>query len=191
MELSNWKDFLSERSREVLTQAIEESRRRNHYYLGTEHIFIALVRLEETFFKEIMADLNVDPQHIIQFFDEHLPPPKEYLGTGLKIPPSTKNVLKLALQESQKQKRKVIEPTDLFAAIFQESEGIAVKIFKDLGIEPDVVHQMIVFKARLQEQRTEEFKRKFELPPYLKYLGVNLNKLARLGKLPLIFGREK
>ena len=85
----------------------------------------------------------------------------------------------------------MIEPIDLLVAIFQDLEGVPIRIFKSLGIEPEVISHMILIKARSKEKETEELKKRFELPPHLKYFGVNLNKLARMGKLPHIFGREQ
>lgn len=190
IDLSNYREYLSEKSSEVLSRAIDESKKRQHYYLGTEHIFLAFMQVEKGFLQEILAELRLDPDLILRFLEEHLTVSKQYLGVGLKIPPSTKNAFKQAWEEAQHAGRKMIEPIDLLVAIFQELEGVPIRIFKSLGIEPEVISHMILIKARSKEKETEELKKRFELPPHLKYFGVNLNKLARMGKLPHIFGRE-
>ncbi len=46
-------------------------------------------------------------------------------------------------------------------------------------------------RVRTREQQEEEYKKKFELPPYLKHFGVSLNRLARADKLPPTIGRER
>lgn len=191
IDLSNYREYLSEKSSEVLSRAIDESKKRQHYYLGTEHIFLAFMQVEKGFLQEILAELRLDPDLILRFLEEHLTVSKQYLGVGLKIPPSTKNAFKQAWEEAQHAGRKVIEPIDLLVAIFQDLEGVPIRIFKSLGIEPEVISHMILIKARSKEKETEELKKRFELPPHLKYFGVNLNKLARMGKLPHIFGREQ
>ncbi|MCX5885434.1 MAG: ATP-dependent Clp protease ATP-binding subunit [Proteobacteria bacterium] len=190
IDLSNYREYLSEKSSEVLSRAIDESKKRQHYYLGTEHIFLAFMQVEKGFLQEILTELRLDPDLILRFLEEHLTVSKQYLGVGLKIPPSTKNAFKQAWEEAQHAGRKMIEPIDLLVAIFQELEGVPIRIFKSLGIEPEVISHMILIKARSKEKETEELKKRFELPPHLKYFGVNLNKLARMGKLPHIFGRE-
>src|SRR3954468_2265463 len=42
----------------------------------------------------------------------------------------------------------------------------------------------------MREQEEEQYKKKFELPPYLKHFGVSLNRLARMDKIPPTIGRE-
>ncbi|MFH1625895.1 MAG: ATP-dependent Clp protease ATP-binding subunit, partial [Pseudomonadota bacterium] len=190
LDLTGYKDHLSDRAFQILNLAIEESRKRNHYYLGIEHIFLAFIKVEEMFFREIMSELKLDPQDVVHFLNEHLNVSKQYLGVGLKVAPATRTVFKLAWEEAQRVGRKIIEPVDLFAAIFQETHGLPVKIFKSFGIEPNIILQLIIVKVGSLEKKDEDFKKKFELPPHLRYFGVNLNKLARLGKLPFIVGRE-
>ncbi len=190
LDFTEYREHLSDRAFQILTLAVEESRRRKHYYLGIEHIFLAFTKVEEAIFSEIMSELNLDRQNVIRFLNEHLNISKQHLGMGLEMPAATKNILKLAWEEAQRFGRDTIEPIDIFAAIFQESKGIPVKIFKGFGVEPDVVLRLITIKAQDRGGRDADLKKKFELPPHLKYFGVNLNKLARSGKLPFIIGRD-
>ncbi|MDY7030636.1 MAG: ATP-dependent Clp protease ATP-binding subunit [Thermodesulfobacteriota bacterium] len=189
-DFTEYREYVSDRAFQILSLAVEESRERKHFYLGIEHIFSALIKQEKALFHEIMSELNLDPQSVTHYLDEYLNVSKQYLGVGLKVPPATKNVFKIAWEEAQRFGRNIVEPEDIFAAIFQEDEGIPAKIFKGFGVEPDTVLQLIIIKAKNLDNKEEEIKKRFELPPHLKYFGVNLNKLARLGKLPFIVGRE-
>jgi len=191
LDFTEYKKHLSDRVFQILSFAIEEAKKRKHYYLGSEHIFFAFIKVEDEFFNEIISELNLDRQGVIRFLDEHLSLPKQHLGVGLVVPSATKNILKIAWNEAQRFGHDTIEPLDIFSAIFQENQGAPVKMFKEMGIEPDVVLRLITIKAKGLGKKDEELKKKFELPPHLKYFGVNLNKLARSGKLPFIYGREK
>jgi ATP-dependent Clp protease ATP-binding subunit ClpA len=113
----------------------------------------------------------------------------EYLGVGMRVTADTKNILRLAWKEAQHFGRKLIESSDLFIAFFQIEGGTAAKAFSSLGVESDRVLQVISQRVRILEKEREKYEKKFELPAHLKYFGVNLNKLARLGKLPPIIGR--
>jgi ATP-dependent Clp protease ATP-binding subunit ClpC len=57
-------------------------------------------------------------------------------------------------------------------------------------VEPAMAARLISLQTKELEEQTEEFKKRYDLPPYLNNFGVNLNKLARMGKLPPIIGRE-
>ena len=189
-ELEEIKEKLTPGARKVLDAAIEESKNRQHYYLGVEHLFLSFARIEENFFKEVMEDLNLDAYHVINFLNEHLNVSRQYIGLGLKIPPATRNVFRLAREEAQRWGREELDSTDLFIAIFQENHSLPAKVFRSFGLDPDYVMRRITVKVRSKEEMEEELKKKYELPPNLKHFAVNLNKLARFDKLPVIIGRD-
>ncbi|HHL39442.1 MAG TPA: ATP-dependent Clp protease ATP-binding subunit [Deltaproteobacteria bacterium] len=189
-ELEALKEKLGPRAQAVLDRAIEESKNRNHFYLGVEHIFLAFARVEETFFSEVMEDLNLDAYHVLNFLNEHLNVSRQYIGVGLKVPPATKNIFKLAWEEAQRWGRDELDPTDLLMAIFQENQSLPARIFRSFGLDPDYVMRKIALRVRSKEEMEEEIKKKYELPPNLKHFAVNLNKLARFDKIPPIIGRD-
>ena len=189
-ELEEIKEKLTPAARRVLDAAIEESKTRQHYYLGVEHLFLAFAKVEENFFREVMEDLNLDVYHVINFLNEHLNVSRQYIGLGLKVPPATRNVFRLAREEAQRWGRDELDSTDLFIAIFQENHSLPAKVFRSFGLDPDYVMRRITVKVRSKEEMEEELKKKYELPPNLKHFAVNLNKLARFDKLPVIIGRD-
>ncbi|MBE9529307.1 MAG: ATP-dependent Clp protease ATP-binding subunit, partial [Proteobacteria bacterium] len=190
-ELDEIKEKLAPGALKVVESAIEESQNAQHYYLGVEHLFLAFSKVEETFFREVMEDLNLDVHHVINFLNEHLSISRQYIGYGLKIPPATQNVFRLASEEAQRWGREKFESTDLFIAIFQENHSLPAKVFRSFGLDPDYVMRRITVKVRSKEEMEEELKKKYELPPNMKHFAVNLNKLARFDKLPMVVGREK
>ena len=189
-EMDEIKERFTPAARKIIDAAIEESKTRQHYYLGVEHIFLAFAKLEERFFREILEDLNLDVYHVTNFLNEHLNISRQYTGMGMKVPPATHNVIRLANEEAQRWGREEIDSTDLFLAIFQENHSLPAKIFRSFGLDPDYVMRRITVKVRSKEEMDEDLKKKYELPPNLKHFAVNLNKLARFDKLPVIIGRE-
>src|SRR3990170_4467904 len=189
-ELEEIKEKLTPAARRVLDAAIEESKTRQHFYLGVEHLFLSFAKVEENFFREVMEDLNLDVYHVINFLNEHLNVSRQYIGLGLKVPPATRNVFRLAREEAQRWGRDELDSTDLFIAIFQENHSLPAKVFRSFGLDPDYVMRRITVKVRSKEEMEEELKKKYELPPNLKHFAVNLNKLARFDKLPSIIGRD-
>ena len=190
IDLSNYKDYLSDKAHRVLASAIEESQKRQHHYLGVEHIFWAIMEVESSLFIDIADKLNVSPRKVISSLQEYMNTSKQPLGGGMKVPSSTKTIFKLAWDSAIHSGRKVIETTDLLKAIFQEGHNIPVRILRGMGVDPTAVTRMISVQTKAQEEKSEEFKKKYDLPPYLNNFGVNLNKLARMGKLSPIIGRE-
>lgn len=191
IDLTHYRNFLSEKAFQVITTGLEESKKRNHQYLGIEHIFLAYARIETFFFNAVLVELSLDPANILDFFKNHLDVSQPAIGIKIKISSPTKTILRRAWEEAQQSGRDLIEPVDLFRAIFQETAGVPVKIFKSLGVEPERMLRAIESKSKIYTERKEILSKKFELPPLIRFFGVNLNKLARFGKLPPLVGREK
>ncbi len=172
-------------------RAIEESRHRDHNIIAAEHILAALIEVERSLFNEVMQSLNIDPQAVIRALNEQLSVARQFTGRGMRLDPSCRTVLKLALDRARSMGRNEIDSSDLFVALFQDREGVPVELMRRLGADPDVVLQKIITRVRSREEREERFRRRYELPPYLKHFGVSFNKLAREDKLPPLIGRER
>ncbi|MBI9044243.1 MAG: ATP-dependent Clp protease ATP-binding subunit [Anaerolineaceae bacterium] len=55
---------LSPEVQKVLEMAIEEARRLGHHYIGTEHLLLALIRLEDGLGLQVLAKMGVTPEQI-------------------------------------------------------------------------------------------------------------------------------
>ncbi|HEX9205187.1 MAG TPA: ATP-dependent Clp protease ATP-binding subunit, partial [Candidatus Deferrimicrobiaceae bacterium] len=61
---------------------------------------------------------------------------------------------------------------------------------KSYGVDPSVALSRFASQLRSREEKVEEFRKRYELPANLRTFAVNLNLLAREGKIPPIIGRE-
>ena len=105
MEISFYREKLSESGHRMLNASIEESQRRHHYYLGLEHLFIAFADQEKTMFQELMAAIGLNVEAVLFSLAEHLNISRQYLGVGLKVPPATKQVFRVAWETAQRNRR--------------------------------------------------------------------------------------
>src|SRR5436190_7018040 len=141
-------------------------------------------------FGQVMRDLELNPHEILQALEEHLRLLPSVPGRDLRVAPSTKLLFKLALLQASRSGRQTIEATDLFSAIFEETQGIPVSIIRRHGIEPEALVTRLATRMRDHELHEERLKKRFELPPFLKHFATNLNQLARQDKVPPVFGRD-
>ncbi len=181
---------LAESAERVVDRALEEARRRDHALLTNEHVCLAFAQVEWDMFGQVMRDLNLNPHEILQALEEHLRLLPNVPGRDLRVAPSTKLLFKLALLHASRSGRHTIEATDLFSAIFEETQGIPVSIIRRHGIEPEALVSRLATRMRDHELREERLKKRFELPPFLKHFATNLNQLARQDKIPPVYGRE-
>jgi ATP-dependent Clp protease ATP-binding subunit ClpA len=190
MEISFYREKLSDSGHRVLNAAIEESQRRHHYYLGLEHLFIAFAVEEKATFAELMASIGLDVDAVLYSVNEHLNISRQYLGVGLKVPPATKQVFRVAWETAQRNRRPNIDAEDIFLGIFHEVHSIPARILKGYGLDPGAALSRFAGQLRSREEKVEEIRKRYELPQNLKTFAVNLNLLAREGKIPPIIGRD-
>ena len=181
---------MAESAERVVDRAFDEARRRDHALLTNEHVCLAFAHVEWDMFGQVMRDLELNPHEILQALEEHLRLLPSVPGRDLRVAPSTKLLFKLALLHASRLGRHAIEATDLFSAIFEETQGIPVSIIRRHGIEPEALVNRLTTRMRDHELREERMKKRFELPPFLKHFATNLNQLARQDRIPPVYGRE-
>ncbi|MEK6321337.1 MAG: ATP-dependent Clp protease ATP-binding subunit [Acidobacteriota bacterium] len=190
IDLEIYTDKIAESGRRLIRKAYEEARGRDHNQLAPEHLFLSICEVERPFFNEVMQSLNLDPQVVIQALETKLDQ-RDYLGRGMKISEPLRTLLSNALKHSREQGRRLIESTDLFYALFTDTHSYPVELLRRLGADREMVMQKITTRVRSHEEKEEKYRRRYELPPYLKHFGVSLNKLARQDKLPPVIGRNE
>ena len=181
---------LAESAERVVDRAIDAARRREHALLTNEHLCVAFAQTEWDVFEKVMQDLGVNPHDILQALDDHMRNLPSTPGHELRVAQSTKLLFKLAMLHSSRSGRNTVEATDLFSAIFEETQGVPVSILRRHGVEPETVVSRVAARMRDNEIRDERLKKRFELPPFLKHFAVNLNQLARQDKVPPVYGRD-
>ncbi len=190
IDLGAYKDKFSDSGQRILEYALSESRRRDQNYVAVEHILKALADEESELFNATMRDLSLDPHSVRVVIDKRLEMSRQHVGKGFRIAPDTTDLFKRAMERARAQGRKTIEATDIFTALSQDESGLFVEVLRGLGASPEAVVENVRARVHTREQEEEQYKKKYELPPYLKHFGVSLNRLARIDKIPPTIGRE-
>ena len=182
---------IGEPAQRIIDRAIEESRRHGHALLTSEHLFLAGALVEWDLFAEVMRNVGVNPHDVLRAVEDHLRAEDSLTAGELRVAPTTKLVCRLALFGASRAGRQAIDAADLFRALFEDAQGPAASIVRRHGVEPEVVVSALHTRMRERELREEQLKKRFDLPPYLKQFGANLNMLVRQDKLPPVFGRDR
>jgi ATP-dependent Clp protease ATP-binding subunit ClpA len=130
---------MGESAQHVIDRAIEECRRREHGLLSNEHIFLAFAQADWDTFSQVMRDLELNPYGILHGLEEHVRALPTSSGREPCIAPETKLVFKLAVLQATRAGRQAVNSSDLFAAIFEESQGVPVSLIRSHGVEPEVL----------------------------------------------------
>ncbi len=141
-DMEIYTDKIGESGRRVIRKAYDEARVRGHNQLAPEHIFVSIAEVENGLFNEVMQRLKVDPVFVQQEFEARLSE-GDYTGRGVKISESMRALLSAGLKRARCRGRSQIESSDLFVAIFEEPNSIAVQVIKGLGLgKEDVIEKI-------------------------------------------------
>jgi ATP-dependent Clp protease ATP-binding subunit ClpA len=190
-DLGSYKDKFGDSGQRILEHALSESRQRDQNFVAVEHILQALMHEEPDMFNSAMRELSLDPITVKIAIDKRLDSTRQqHVGKGFRISPDTTDLFKRAMERARAQGRKTIEATDIFSALTNE-DSLFVEVLRGMGANPDAVTENVQAQVQKREREEEQYRKKFELPPYLKHFGVSLNRLARADKIAPTIGREK
>jgi ATP-dependent Clp protease ATP-binding subunit ClpC len=191
VDLGSYKDKFGDSGQRILEHALSESRQRDQNFVAVEHILEALMHEEPDMFNSTMRELSLDPITVKIAIDQRLEGSRQqHVGKGFRISPDTTELFKRAMERARAQGRKVIEATDIFSAL-TSSDSLFVEVLKNMGANPDAVAENVQAQVSKREREEEQYRKKFDLPPYLKHFGVSLNRLARTDKIAPTIGREQ
>jgi ATP-dependent Clp protease ATP-binding subunit ClpA len=191
VDLGSYKDKFGDSGQRVLEYALNESRQRDQNFVAVEHILQALMHEEPDMFNSTMRELSLDPVSVKFAISQRLDTSKQqHVGKGFRISPDTTDLFKRAMERARAQGRKTIEATDIFSALSNQ-ESLFLDVLRTMGASPDAIAENVQAQVQKREREEEQYRKKFELPPYLKHFGVSLNRLARADKIPPTIGREK
>src|SRR6267143_1926527 len=190
VDLGAYKDKFGDSGQRILEHALSESRRRDQNYVSVEHIVEALMQEEPDMFNSTMRELSLDPVAVKVAIEKRLEGTRQqHVGKGFRIAPDTTDLFKRAMERARAHGRKTIEATDIFEAL-ANNDSLFVEVMRNLGANPESIAENVRVQVEKREQEEERYKKKYELPPYLKHFGVSLNRLARQDKIAPTIGRE-
>ncbi len=189
-DLEAYKDKFSESGQRIFQNALNESRRRDQNYISVEHIVSALSKEEPDLFNSTMRSLALDPINVARAIEHRLDNARQHVGKGVRIAPDTTDLFKRALERARSHGRKSIEATDIFD-VLSNYDNLFVEVLRSLGANPEAVVEHVRTNVDERERKEEQYRKKFDLPPYLKHFGLSLNRMARADKIAPTIGREK
>ncbi|MDD5259651.1 MAG: ATP-dependent Clp protease ATP-binding subunit [bacterium] len=191
----------TERAQRAIQLAQEEVKRLNHDYLGTEHLLLGLIDLNEGVASLVLANLDLDLSKIRKEVEKIVGAGDTIMLLGeVPFTPRAKKVLQLAVEESQTMGHSRIGTEHILLGLLREGEGIAAKVLATLGIQLDRVREEIInILSDLESQQAnvenEEIPqqpktRNKSTTPTLDQYCRDLTVMAAEGKLDPVIGRR-
>lgn len=182
-------DNFTEQGQEALALSQEIVQRYNHSQWDVEHIFLALLEIENGVTAEILTSLGADIDSLKLTTIESLntSPKNKNSSTQIYITPRGQSLLENAKAEADRFKDEYIGAEHILIAITLESNGEANSILKSFGIDKEKIYQALADirgTHRVTDPRAESRYRSLEK------FSIDLTDLARKGKVDPVIGRD-
>jgi flavin reductase (DIM6/NTAB) family NADH-FMN oxidoreductase RutF len=127
----------------ALQMAQEEAARAHHSYIGTEHLLLGLLRVQEGVAPKVLADLGVNMGAVRKAITSILGASERALSEGIIPTSRVKKVIEIAFEEARRMGHGHVSTGHMLLALVVEGEGIAAHVLKDFGATRDVVRAAV------------------------------------------------
>ena len=189
------------RAKRVLYLAQQEAERLNHDYIGTEHILLGLLSINEGVAIEILKFMNLNLENLRREVEKAVPAGGEIQTEGpLPITEQANKLLANAEKEARAMNYNFVGTEHILLAMLKMHDTVAYRIFRNLKVDIDVVREKLFsmldsnFLPDMYENNdgitsSAGGKSDDELNALNSY-GRNLTALAAEGKLDPVIGRQ-
>ena len=128
-------------AREVIVLAQEEAVALRHNYIGTEHLLLGLVRVDDGPVGRVFSSFDVTLDEARRMVARMLGPGDEEPAGQIPFTPRSKNVLELAFREALRLRSGDVGPEHILLGLAREGEGVAARILLDFGADECAVRR--------------------------------------------------
>ena len=173
----------TERARQVVVLAQDESRRLGHDSIGTEHILLGLLREEEGIAARVLETLDVTLEEV-QADVIRVVGRGETPETGqIPFTPRAKKTLELALREAVALGHDYIGTEHVLLGLVRADEGVGAEILREHDADPERIRRAIIRmlsgSAPLGEPKPEPDEVELTCPPLAPEVLAELERLTR------------
>lgn len=196
-------DRFTENAKKIINVAQQEAKRLGHAYIGSEHILLGILMVEDSLAMRILNKLGFDSRKIKSKLAEVLKPGDNMMLLGdIEFTTKSKKVLEYAFEEAQKLGQTFIGTEHILLGIIREDDGIASKILQSIGVKYNMVVEEIVSasgggydKEEKEDERETPHTRASSKTvktktPTLDEFARDMTQLAKDGLLDPVIGRE-
>jgi ATP-dependent Clp protease ATP-binding subunit ClpC len=133
----------NEQAKKGLTLAQEEAERSHHSYIGTEHLLLGLLRVQDGTAFRVLTDLGVDIVTVREVIKSVLGRNERILIQSIIPTSRVKKVIELSFEEARRMGDSEVDTAHMLLGLIIEGEGIAAHVLTDLGATLEKVRPAI------------------------------------------------
>ncbi|HLA43321.1 MAG TPA: ATP-dependent Clp protease ATP-binding subunit, partial [Aggregatilineales bacterium] len=204
--------------RHLLRDCEEEASRLKHNYIGTEHLFNGLTRIQGGMTVRMLVESNLDVREVRNVIRREVGMGDDVISELLSFTPRAHYVLAQAVYLADDMGESEVSEEQLLLSILQEGEGVPVRKLREQGVDVDRWINFLTERLQLDEADADELvlsdefdffddedlSEHFNLAdeeesdifsnmptPLLDKYGRDLTEQVRLGKIHEAIGRDR
>jgi ATP-dependent Clp protease ATP-binding subunit ClpC len=134
----------TERARQVVVLAQEEARALRHNYIGTEHLLLGILRVNEGLGARVLESLGIRVDEVRAQVTRIIGHGDEVTTGQIPFTPRAKKVLELSLREALALRHNYIGTEHILLGVVRENEGVGARVLDDFGADADTVRDRVV-----------------------------------------------
>lgn len=178
---------------QAIANAREEARRLRHRLMGTEHLLLGLLKLNDPLIEGLLASLHVSASRVMQALDFVIGRGNKALLTGPTLSGSARAVLQHAEEEAARTKSDRVAVQHLLLGILSERDGIAVGVLESFDVRAEAVRQQLAALVDAGYDHllmTVRYQALYETTPTLNQVSRDLTLAALHDEVDPMIGRE-
>ncbi|OGV61321.1 MAG: NDP-hexose 4-ketoreductase [Lentisphaerae bacterium RIFOXYC12_FULL_60_16] len=198
------------RAQRAIQLARKEADRFNHPYVGTEHLLLGLIALQEGVAVEVLQRMGVSIEKVRMEVERAVGQGPETKTVGnVPFTPRSKKVLQLATAEAQALNHTYVGTEHILLGLLREGEGVAAQVLNNLNVDLTTTRNEIMreldpnfepsdadpegeaIPAAAPSASTAKPGTRESKTPALNAFGRDLTELARQGVLDPVIGRRE
>lgn len=131
---------------QALALAREEANRLNHEFVGTEHLLLGLIKLQQGVAVDVLQKLGLDLETIRMELEKRIGTASGYQKRTGNVPytPRVKRAFALAAEELKALNHTHVGTEHMLLGLLREGDGVAAQALKKLGLGIDRTRQEII-----------------------------------------------
>ena len=181
----------------ALNEAISSAEGLGHTYIGSEHILLGLMKVEDGVAYSILSDYGVTAQSITELIEDTIGAGNRTALTPDAFTPRAKRVLETAVQGVKNMSAEKVGTEHILLGILGENDNYAIRFLNELGVDIKELALKTLDAAGVAQgdelsQKTYDKKaKKDNKTPTLSKYGRDLTEEAQNGRIDPVIGREE
>lgn len=130
-------------TKRVLQGAEEEARRLQHGYIGTEHLLLGLLRVEDEVTAQLLTGLEVELGEVRSAVELVIGRGDQPAAGTMHATPRAKKVLVLAGEEARRFGQEAVDTPHVLLGLVREGQGVAAGVLESLGATLNALREAV------------------------------------------------